>query len=636
MSKKLSVLFLGFVMLLSVLVPKASFADTSIYDFVVTIAGEEYVVSLDEGFMEFNVDEFISEAGLQETDKVEKFTVYTPDGVESVTFEFLTLNPFFPDAMIEVKDGKAEYVVSEVLGELDPQSDGVSIQLLRQLMYPVNYQAWVTATADYANGDFDVLDVLFTSNDSFEMPASNEVELDGITLITSNGPVALEKVASNQFYLNLAGKDGTAEVTAVEFYSNNASTLSTFSNDSSLYRDETDIKFVDGVATMNVEKLKLSELADIIGEGSDYLTTFQEMRYMVASLGQDTFNAYVAAEDGSQSPFQVVVGIEGWVKENGKWYYYDFEGERVTGWLEDEEKWYYLDPNADGAMKTGWLKWEGDWYFLDIYSGAMVTGFKIIDGKKYFFAEGGEMVTGWYDDGTNWYYADASGVLKTGWFTWRGQTYFLDIYSGKMVTGFKVVDGKKYYFQDNGVMAKGWQKVGAEWYYLDASTGVMKTGWLKDAGKWYFLDTNTGKMATGWKNINGKWYFFNSGGIMMTHWKYINGKWYYLDPVNGDMKTGWFKQGTKWYYLDKVNGDMELGWIKDGTKWYFLDKTSGVMKTGWLKDAGKWYYLDNGGVMKTGWVKVGTKWYYMYSSGVMAANTTIGGYRLGADGAWIQ
>lgn len=63
---------------------------------------------------------------------------------------------------------------------------------------------------------------------------------------------------------------------------------------------------------------------------------------------------------------------------------------------------------------------------------------------------------------------------------------------------------------------------------------------------------------------------------------------------------------------------------------------SGAMKTGWLKSGGKWYYLSSSGSMQTGWQKISSKWYYFYSSGSMAANTTIGGYRLGKDGAWIQ
>ncbi|THE09325.1 hypothetical protein E1I69_22775 [Bacillus timonensis] len=60
------------------------------------------------------------------------------------------------------------------------------------------------------------------------------------------------------------------------------------------------------------------------------------------------------------------------------------------------------------------------------------------------------------------------------------------------------------------------------------------------------------------------------------------------------------------------------------------------MKTGWLKESNSWYYLASSGAMQTGWRVIGNKWYYFYGSGKMAANTTIGGYRLGSDGAWIR
>ena len=39
---------------------------------------------------------------------------------------------------------------------------------------------------------------------------------------------------------------------------------------------------------------------------------------------------------------------------------------------------------------------------------------------------------------------------------------------------------------------------------------------------------------------------------------------------------------------------------------------------------------------KTGWKLVNGKWYYFYESGAMAYNTTIEGYAVGSDGAWIQ
>ena len=74
------------------------------------------------------------------------------------------------------------------------------------------------------------------------------------------------------------------------------------------------------------------------------------------------------------------------------------------------------------------------------------------------------------------------------------------------------------------------------------------------------------------------------------------------------------------------------------------------MAKGWIQINGKWYYLygknegDNPeGSMAKGWVQVNGKWYYLYEKGEgdkpegsMAANTTIGRYRVDAEGAWVK
>ena len=43
----------------------------------------------------------------------------------------------------------------------------------------------------------------------------------------------------------------------------------------------------------------------------------------------------------------------------------------VTGWKKIAEKWYYFD--VEGAMKTGWVKYKDTWYYLDAKEGAMVS-----------------------------------------------------------------------------------------------------------------------------------------------------------------------------------------------------------------------------------------------------------------------
>lgn len=91
-------------------------------------------------------------------------------------------------------------------------------------------------------------------------------------------------------------------------------------------------------------------------------------------------------------------------------------------------------------------------------------------------------------------------------------------------------------------------------------------------------------------------------------WVTVNGKWQFNDSKGTPLKNQWHDN----YYLDQ-NGDMA---------------------TGWLQLNGEWYYLGSDGAKKTGWQYDGWAWYYMDSRGVMLKNTTVGGYRLQANGAW--
>lgn len=162
------------------------------------------------------------------------------------------------------------------------------------------------------------------------------------------------------------------------------------------------------------------------------------------------------------------------------------------------------------------------------------------------------------------------------------------------------------------ITKKGWVKEGAHWYFYN-SQGQLDKGWIRDSGKWYYLDPSSGRMKTGWLNERGTWYYLNSSGAM---------------------QTGWVKVADKWYFMNS-SGAMKTGWLKDNNKWYFME-SSGAMRTGWLKEGNDWYYLASSGAMQIGWKLINNKWYYFYGSGKMAANTTVGGYRLGNDGAWIR
>lgn len=107
----------------------------------------------------------------------------------------------------------------------------------------------------------------------------------------------------------------------------------------------------------------------------------------------------------------------------------------------------------------------------------------------------------------------------------------------------------------------------------------------------------------------------------------------------------WQRDNKGWWIKNSDGSYPRNEWKLVNNSWYFFD-SQGYMFTGWLNISGSWYYLNtdegsNNGKMVTGWRAVSGKWYYLStatdgSGGKMLLNTTIDGYRLGADGAWVK
>ena len=137
--------------------------------------------------------------------------------------------------------------------------------------------------------------------------------------------------------------------------------------------------------------------------------------------------------------------------------------------------------------------------------------------------------------------------------------------------------------------------------YVNSVSGIVTgsgsgySSWVSDNTGWW-LKYADGSYAKGsittdaagkqieiqhWEFINGKWFAFGASGYIMTSWiydpEYKN--WFYID-VNRGMLTGWQLLNNKWYYFNPVS---------DGTRGRLFVNT-----------------------------------------------TTPDGYKVGADGAWIQ
>ena len=109
--------------------------------------------------------------------------------------------------------------------------------------------------------------------------------------------------------------------------------------------------------------------------------------------------------------------------------------------------------------------------------------------------------------------------------------------------------------------------------------------------------------------------------------------------------VSWQRDNKGWWIKNSDGSYPRNEWKLINNSWYFFD-SQGYMYTGWLNISGSWYFLNtdegsNYGKMVTGWRAVSGKWYYLSTAtdgsvGKMLLNTTIDGYRLGADGAWVK
>lgn len=86
----------------------------------------------------------------------------------------------------------------------------------------------------------------------------------------------------------------------------------------------------------------------------------------------------------------------------------------------------------------------------------------------------------------------------------------------------------------------------------------------------------------------------------------------------------------------------QVAWELINGAWYPFG-ADGFAKTGFVYDAdlGGYFYVDINAGMKTGWTLIDGKWYYLNPTadgklGMMLTDTTVGGYRVGSDGVWVE
>ena len=345
-----------------------------------------------------------------------------------------------------------------------------------------------------------------------------------------------------------------------------------------------------------------------------------------------------------------VIVTDGPYTVDGIGYQFDKDGILVSvkgGWHEINDKKYYGMP--DGTYRVGWLSFGSTYYYCG-KDGAIVYGKQKIDGKWYYFDESGVRQAGWIETEDGKYYGLPNGSLREGWLSF-GNTHYYCGKDGAIVYGKQKIDGKWYYFDENGIRQIGWIETEDGKYY-GLPDGSLREGWLSFGDTYYYCEKD-GIIVCGKHKIGGKWYYFDENGVRQTGWiETEDGKSYGMP--DGSLREGWLSFGDTYYYCDNTgivviddfaidgilytfnkNGVMKKkkGWGEyQGNKYYFNPET-GFPYKGWVTFGNTYYYADNRGIMVKGWYYISGYYYYFYpDTCIMARNTTIDGYKIGADG----
>ena len=317
---------------------------------------------------------------------------------------------------------------------------------------------------------------------------------------------------------------------------------------------------------------------------------------------------------------------EGWQEENNNWRFYE-HNKPVINWKKIQGKWYYFNKDGHRLSNTTF-----DGYVFNKDGVMAENGWNFINGKWYFANSSGKISQNkWEKIGGSWYYFDKDGIMLSN----TTINSYLLTNSGAMAENKWVLIDKHWYFANSSgkISQNKWEKINGSWYYFDKD-GIMLSNTTINS----YLLTNSGAMAENkWVLIDKHWYFANSSGkISQNKWEKINDIWYYFDKIGIMSSNQW--QGN--YYLKSSGAMADNEWIfdKNYNSWFFLKRGGMYASKEWIGA----YYLKSGGYMaKNEWIfdKYYNSWYYLKEDGQYVTNI----YKISGkdhifknDGRWVS
>ncbi len=249
-------------------------------------------------------------------------------------------------------------------------------------------------------------------------------------------------------------------------------------------------------------------------------------------LGGGLFSWYVYESNRDHSA---------WLTEDGRTYYIDFHGDRVSGWQDIDGRRYCF--TEDGFLCVGWHTVDGQRRFF-LSDGSLAHGEMTLEGSTYRF--------------------DEKGIAYVGWLEESGTRKYFDA-EGRMAAAPCTIDGVSYLFLADGTLVTGWYE--GRYYLAD---GTPAGGWMTLEDKaCYFLED--GAPAQGWMTLDGETYYFREDGSLTTGWLTLNAQTFYFTQ-EGHLYHGWLQEGEYSYYFLE-DGTMAVGPTQiEGQTRYFTPK----------------------------------------------------------------
>ena len=190
---------------------------------------------------------------------------------------------------------------------------------------------------------------------------------------------------------------------------------------------------------------------------------------------------------GSYKPY-AFASSGAWITSNG-WHSFNYPNGSTN--------WIYME---NGTIVTGWKQIGSTRYYFYVPYGYMITGKEVIDGKIEEFTSGGAWIR----------------TIKTpGWQKLYGSWFYVEDTNGTLASGWRTIDGVKYYFSpySNYMYSDDYVYIDDDYYFFDES-GALLTGWINKWGNTYY-STEDGKIQTGWQTIGAYKYYFDPDSFYM-------------------------------------------------------------------------------------------------------------------------